>query len=216
MKIKVAIPKIHCKRTTAEIGKDEIYYGIIISSLKQEDDLLIFNEQTSLLTHVSATREKVKAGTVWTPNKSVHELQLDDHTVAIAVTLVLYEEDKGDIKAALKESFDEILKPDKFDWLAVLKDARDAIIEDSNKDGNIDLEDIVKAITKGIALTPMIIAGFAFNVLKRVFKHFRQDDLLGQVNDVFILGQDGFSLPREYEFRQNRGKYVVAIQVNQG
>ena len=214
MEIKIEVPKIHCARTTSEIFKDEVYYGIIAIAGKMEQDQFILSSQTPVFSKISEVKERVKEGTSWRPSVNNHSFSIDNDSKVVAVSLVLYEKDKGDIYDQLSEQFNEIVEPNQFDWNEIIEAAKEIIIRDVNDNKKTDFEDILDAITNKPAFTPMIIGGFLFKVVKEVVKYLRQDDLLGSTIDNFNLDEDGFDLPREYDFRRHKGKYKVGLKVS--
>ncbi len=215
MELKIEIPKIHCKRTTSEITKDEIYYGIIAVGGKIRDGVFYMSNETTVYSKLSEITKKVKKGKTWRPVVNDHLIEFEGDIEALAVSLVLYEKDRGDIYDRLKEQFEEIIQPERFNWDEVIDEAKDLIIKDVNDNEKTDFADILAAVTTRPTLTPMILGGFLFKVAKKVVKYLRQDDLIGSVTDSFDLNTDGFDLPREYAFRGHKGKYQVGLKVTQ-
>lgn len=213
MDLKIEIPKIHCARTTLELGKDEIYYGVLVMAGRIVEGQFVLTGEEPVFAKVSEVKKKVKKGTAWRPTINNHIVTVDDTTQALAVSLVLYEEDNGDSRDALQESFTEIAKPEKFDWAVLIKDAKEIVLPDVNENERTDFEDILSAVTQLPTLTFSIVGGFLFKIGKHVFKHLRQDDLLGEASDAFDLSKEDFNLPREYSFRRHKGKYKVTLQV---
>lgn len=213
MDLKIEIPKIHCSRTTSEWGKDEIYYGVLVMAGRLVDGQFVLSGEEPVFAKVSEIKKKVKKGTAWRPTENNHIVTVDDATQVLGVTLVLYEEDNGDIRDALKESFTEIIRPDKFDWNILIEEAKAIILPDVNSNERTDFPDILSAVTSLPQITFQVMGGFLFNIGKHVFKHLRQDDLLGEAIDAFDLSKDDFNMPREYSFRRHKGKYKVTLKV---
>ena len=213
MKLKIEIPKIHCARTTWELGKDEIYCGVIALAGKMNEDDFSMSGQSPIFSALSEVKKKVKKGKTWKPDIENQIFDVDDDTEALAVTIVLYEEDDGGIHDQMKAGFDEIVKPDKFEWKGLIKDAKDILIKDVNENEKTDFEDIISAVSTRPTLTPMIIGGFLFKLGKKVFKFLRQDDFLGSVTHLYDLNSDSLDFSREHRFRKQKGKYDVQLKV---
>ncbi len=211
MKVKIQIEKIHCARTTMEIGKDEIFYGLLVSAGKMNNGVFETNGNPIVFSKVSEIR-KVKKDDGWRPKENNFVIEVGNADMVTA-TIVLYEADDKDIYEALKVKFNEVLQPDKFSWATIFEAAKDMILKDINENGEIDAEDLLSVISKKPELTPLILSTFLFKVAKESFKYFKQDDFLGSVTDGFNLTSEGFNLPREYKFRKHRGKYNLSLKV---
>ena len=128
MKIKVEVPKIFCNRTTREIGKDEIYYALLVVAGKVEDNEFIPASKTPLFGKVSEIQKKVHKGFGWVPEMNDCIIDIGDAQY-FAVTISLYERDNGKIYDELKKNYEEIVKPEKFDWKATM----DLAVQDLSK-----------------------------------------------------------------------------------
>lgn len=214
MKVKLQIEKICCKRTTLEIGKDEIFCGVLVLAGKMEAGTFKpVENKPVLLGAVSEVKKKVGKGTTWRPAQNNFVIDIGDATV-LSTLLLMYEADDLGIYTKVKNTLTEIVKPDTFNWAPIIKKAKDSILKDINDNGEIDAEDILSALTKKPQLAPLVLGQFLFVLAKESFKFFKQDDFLGAVTDSFIVASDDFNLPREYPFRKHRGKYDVALRMD--
>ena len=213
MKVKIEVPKIFCNRTTREIGKDEIYYALLVVAGKVADNEFIPASKTPLFGKVSEVQKKVHKGFGWVPEMNNCVIDVGDAQY-FAVTISLYERDNGKIYEELKKNYEEIVKPEKFDWKATMDLAVQDLSKNITKGKDADVQDLWKAVNTKDAITPLVIGGLLFALAKKIFKFLRQDDLLGVNTDYFDPTAQGFDLPREYNFRKFRGKYDVGLKVS--
>ncbi|MDX2306550.1 MAG: hypothetical protein NW226_27315 [Microscillaceae bacterium] len=213
MKIKIEIPKIFCNRTTREFGKDEIYYAVMVIASKVENNALVPSSESPLFGKVSEIKKKVEKGLGWRPETNDLIVNIGDAQY-FAVILSLYEKDNADIYDELKKGYTQIVKPEKFNWKESMDLTVKTLAQDINKNKKTDLEDIWDAVTKKSSITPIVIGGLLFELAKKIYKHLRQDDLIGVNTDYFDPSEQGYDLPREYNFRKFRAKYDVMLKVS--
>ena len=116
MKVKIEIPKISCSRTTVEIGKDEIFYVLMVFAGKLKDGDFIPASSTPVFAKLSEVKEKVSKGSSWRPAVNDFMFSIDDDVQTLGVTLALYEKDKGDVYELLQNQVSQIESASGFDW----------------------------------------------------------------------------------------------------
>ena len=213
MKLKIETPKIHCKRTTNELGKDEIYAGVIAFAGKIKDGEFVPSGDQPLFASLTDVREKVTKGSIWKPNLQNEIFEVDDDVSLACVSLLLFEEDNGKHYRKLQKNFNELLLPDRFDWSELFVEVKDAVIEYYKQNGKqfVNLND---AFSKDAAGTIMVLGSAVFKVMKLVVSHLRQDDSLGVFSTIVDLSQPGFDFDREKKFEKFRGKYYASLTVS--
>ncbi len=206
--------KIHCTRTTRELGKDEIYFVLLVVAGKMEEGKFVKASKNALFGEVSEIQKKVKKGQAWRPELNDIEVDLGD-AEAFSVALALYERDNADIYEELKKGVEKVIDPDAFDWNAVTEEAQKEIIQDVNENNKTDFNDVKSAINGLPNINILVISGFLFGLALKLFKHLRQDDLLGVNVDSFSPQSEDFGFPQIYQFNKFRGRYEVVMQVSE-
>ncbi|MDY6932944.1 MAG: hypothetical protein SVZ03_01815 [Spirochaetota bacterium] len=210
------VKKIHCvKPTRWEWGKDEIYFAAIAIGCKinnpnnngiSENDI----SGKILKAHVSDVNDKVKRETVWAPEDSCFDFEINDENLLI-IKLMLYEEDSGRHHQSLKKAFVH----NNFNI-----DIKDAIDYERIK---TVVWDNIKEVSKVIIATGGNKIVIAMTVLKAIFsiaptiiKEFKKDDFISSRVAVFILDEkDTICLPREYEFMGDGAEYKVGVELSE-
>ena len=213
MKAKIEVNKIHCQRTSSEWFKDEIYYGIMVLSARIEDNELVLTNSAASLAEVSELKKNVKKGNAWKPEVNSFEVEVPDDGL-FTVMLALYEEDDGANYESMKNSFEEFTSPDKLDWSEVLQGAIGSVVKKEKEENGLDIADFAELVGVAVGSTHILIAKTLFGAGKVIWKHLKQDDLLGVYEDAFDLNDDTHLLPREVEFRLMRSKYKMSFQVS--
>lgn len=78
----------------------------------------------------------------------------------------------------------------------------------------MDFSDIKTALSTKPDLSPKVIGSYLFQLAKRIGKFFSQDDLLGVVNDSFVLTNESFGEERKYHFSKFRGRYDLFLKAS--
>lgn len=189
MKLKVEITKIYCAKTTIEWTPDEIYFAFIVTKgRKKENSFIPINNENPFGTAISEVKE-MKKGNLWKQENSF-EFDLGDAEM-FCINFGLYEKDNGELYNEMKTNLSELLEPDKFDWKEFIS--------------NIKIPENPDNLTEWIV--PL------FNTGKYVYKHFRQDDEIGNVQFGSKLNNSNLSLPFEYKLRGIGAKYDVGFKL---
>lgn len=212
MKIKIEIPQIKCSRTTIEIGKDEIFYALMVFAGKLDNGSFVPSSKNPVFAKVSDVKEKVSKGSSWQPNPNDFELTIDDDITTLGITVALYEKDKGDMYKILQEQVSQIGTGSTFDWSSTIEETKDLILKDINNNNQIDYIDIEAALTNKPELSPKVVGTYLFQLAKRLGKFFSQDDLLGVTNDSIDIGETGVDTMRKYKFSKFRGIYELSLR----
>lgn len=212
MKVKIEIAKIKCSRTTIEIGKDEIFYVLMVFAGKLKNGDFIPSSSTPVFAKLSEVKEKVSKGIAWRPAVNDFVFTVDDDVETLGVTLALYEKDKGDVYEMLQNQVDRIETAKSFDWENTIEEAKNLILKDINNNGELDFTDIQTALSTKPELNPKVIGSYLFQLAKRIGKFFSQDDLLGIANDSLAIHHKSFDVERKYHFSKFRGKYDLNLK----
>lgn len=214
MNVKIELSKIQCTRTTRELGKDEIYFAILVVAGKMENGEFVKSDQNALTGKVSEVKTKVQKGMAWRPELNDIIIDLGD-AEAFSVVLALYERDNAKLYEELQKGVEKSLELDSFDWNATTDEAKAEIIMDINDNNKTDFKDLKSAVKKLPNLTVVAISGFLLGLAMKLFKHFRQDDLLGVNVESFHPQNENFGFPQTYQFNKFRGRYEVVMQASE-
>jgi len=186
VKIKISVTKIRCARTTNELKPDEIYFAMFLSHAKIKTDGNFELQEKPFFCKVSEVKENVRKDTLWKP--MLNDLVVDLGTSNVFSILFGLYETYNQLQAELSG----VIKAEKLDW----KKAWDLAIK------------IYKERKEPISLiAPCIVMS------KLLFKHFGQDDLIGQIPVNYEINDPNLLLPREFEVKGFGGKYDIGLQI---
>ncbi|WP_221391658.1 hypothetical protein [Dyadobacter sp. NIV53] len=187
MKIAIDITKIHCTRTTFELGADEIYAAIFVTALKKDGSGVVttLKDSKPLFGIVTDVQSDVKKGKIWLPSPNHFEVDVADDTESVGFSFALYEKDNGEIFDKMKQELTGIIEPEGFDFSQIPL--------------TIDFSQITKIL---------------FGLLKKAVIHFKQDDLLGVEEFVAEKGKlIGDEFPREFDYKRKKGQYELGVTI---
>ena len=213
MKLKIEIPKIHCKRTTIEMGKDEIYAGVIAFAGKIENGEFVKSVEQPIFASLTEVKDKVSKGTIWNPILQNELFEVDDNISLVCISLLLFEEDNGKHYQKLQENFNDLLLPGKFEWSRLFEVIM-AAVKDYYAENGEQFVNLKKAFKDNAIKTVEIVGTAMFKVMKSILKHIRQDDSLGVFSTVVDFSQPGFDFDREKAFEKFRGKYYASLKIS--
>lgn len=189
MNLRITVPYIRCERMTAGLGRDEIYFALMVMAAKRQKKgkatkVVSTMPLAPVYFRVSEVKSGVDAGTQWTPDISDVRLDVGPAEV-VSVTLALYECDNGSIRDQMAREMTGPITPVGFAW------------------GELSLPTN--------PADPICWIGPVLSLARAAFKYFPQDDLLGQ--DIITVGVNDPNLrgPRDIELRGSGGKYHVII-----
>ena len=111
MELTVRIPKIRCNKDTFEIGADEIYFLLLVSSVNSEAGSPA--ETTKFYASVSEVKSGVTEDVQWVPDLNNVTVDIGDANL-VSVMVALFEKDDGVIYDKLLANPYEHVKPDGF------------------------------------------------------------------------------------------------------
>jgi len=191
VKIKISVTKIRCARTTNELTPDEIYFAVFLSHAKIKSDGNFELPEKPFFGRVSEVKENVKKDTIWRPMLNDLEVDLGTSNV-FSLLFGLYEQDNGKTYNQLQAELSGVIKAEKLDW----KKAWDLAIK-------IFME----------RKEPIGLIAPCIEMSKLLFKHFGQDDLIGQFPVNYEINDPNLLLPREFEVKGFGGKYDIGLQI---
>ncbi len=203
-KINIKVPYIRCEKDTNGIGKDEIYLAVNVLAMRMKDnEIIISNAEKPISFFLSPIETKVFPSKFWTP--FAQDLTVDiGNANALFVQFALYEQDDARLYAQMKEEH-RMLSPDSFNWNAIIEKATEIVM------GYIPTNPPEKPKEP---LTLDMWLPVVFEVGKQVFKHFRQDDLLGADSFKAAMSQEEKFGPRNLLFTGQGARYHVAVEIN--
>ena len=144
MKLKIEIPKIHCKRKTREIfdGKDEIYYAIFLTAGKIKDGDIALSDKAPNYGIIAPDSKKMhhkeEEFKFWIPEMQNNIVELDNDVEFIHIDYALYEKDKGETYEKMKNELNGIVIPNGLDWDSIIAEIKKFLLEEiigkSNKE----------------------------------------------------------------------------------
>ena len=180
--LEIVIGKIHCVRTTMEIGKDEVYGLLLVSPVTTKGPLKPRGAVVPL-------RSKVFAGDMWDYKDLPFRFPLEEGVIGTNVSLVLYEKDNASIYNKLMNEANRKEVPASFPWDKLLSE--------------LDLSDIVN---------PIAWASISMKIAIEVIKYFRQDDQIDdQSFTVAVPERKTDPFPRELTFAGRGGKFRIGL-----
>ncbi len=192
--LKVTIPKIRCRKTTIELGKDEIYFLLLVTGAKLDanGEAVAIDAEGALYGKVSEVKKGVKKETVWRPKLNDISIDIAD-AENLSVTLALYEKDNGKIHQELAEKADGVIVPDGPEWPSKL------------------VGDVMDGLPSDQAAW-IAFAWKAVKYVKSLITHFRKDDLIDYKQILTATNDTGFAFPRELRMEGHSGSYDVTVQ----
>lgn len=187
MNLKINVPYIRCEKPTFGLGRDKVYFAIMVGAAKREGDRIVPTGTAPVYFAVSDVQGAVGAGSQWTP--ALNDLQIDiGDAEAVTVTIALYECDSKKIHDQMQKEAKGPITPEGFPW------------------------DLIKIPTNPADLMSWIVP--FLTLLRAVFTYFPQDDLIGQDMITTAVADPHLSGPRDKEIRGYGGKYHFLIDLS--